>query len=288
MKSGTRILLGGLVLAAGAAVLAAPRTLAADGKAEGTITVNGKATKLSYAYARAEPGFFDKTKEDVVVILSDVPLDAKLLRDRLELQHLADAGKLHLFEVTINAEGKPIQTAFRHNGFKGPSPSGLSSADVFTKKTFDGRTVDAAYKSAKPGEFFGNTYAFDVAFRADIEREAKPEPPSAAETAAAQKSPQAKVYADFLQAVQKEDLGAMRKLMTKEQAKNLDSPDAKEMVKMVKMMSATDIRVLKLVEKGDTAELTASGKQDGKEANGTVHMVKEGGSWKVQREEWKN
>ncbi len=34
------------------------------------------------------------------------------------------------------------------------------------------------------------------------------------------------------------------------------------------------------------AELTISGKQDGNLANGVVHMAKEDGAWKVQREEW--
>ena len=287
MKSRVRALFAGFVLAASVATLA-PRAAAAEGKAEGKLTVNGKTTDVKYAYASAEPGFFDKTKEDVIVIVSDVPLEAKVYEDQFERIKMADAGKLHAFEITIDAGGKPISTVFRHNGFKGPSPSGLSSADVFTKKTFDGKTIEGRYKSAKQHEFFGSTYAFDVSFKADITRKAKPVPPSAAETAAAQKSPQAKVYADFVQAIQKEDLGAMRKLMTKDQAKNLDSPDAKKMVGMIKMMSATDIKVLKVAEKGDTAELTVSGKQDGNVANGTVQMVKEGGAWKVQREEWKN
>jgi hypothetical protein len=283
------VFLAGLILAAGVAAIA-PRAAAADGKAEGTLTVNGKTTKLSYAYARAVKGFFDKTKEDVEVVLSDVPLEAKALEDQFERIHMADTGKLHAFEITIDAEGKPISTAFRHNGFKGPSPSGLSSEDVFTKKTFDGKTVDGRYKSAKQKEFFGNTYTFDVTFRADITRKAKPVPPTvtAAETAAAQKSPQAKVYGDYLRAVQKEDLGALRKLFTKEKAKNLDDPDAKQMVKMVKMMSATEITVLRVVEKGDAADLTVSGKQDGGVMNGVVHMVKEGGAWKVEQEEWEN
>lgn len=269
-------------------LLATPAALAADGKAEGTVTVNGKTTKLSYAYARAVKGFFDKTKEDVEVVLSDIPLEGKALEDQFERIHMADAGKLHAFEITIDADGKPISTAFRHNGFKNASPSGLSSDDVFTKKVFDGKTVDGRYTSARQKEFFGNTYAFDVAFRADITRAAKPVPPTAAETAAAQKSPQAKVYADYLRAVQKEDLVALRKVFTKEQAKNLDDPDAKKMVGMIKMMSATEIQVLKVVEKGDTADLTVSGKQDGSAVTGVVHMVKEGGAWKVQQEEWKN
>jgi hypothetical protein len=267
-------------------LLAAPAAWGTDGTASGTITVNGKTTKLTHAYARAIPGFFDKTKEDVEVVLSDVPLEGKALTDVFERIHMADAGKLHAFEITFGADGAPISTSFRDNGFKKASPSGLSSEDVFTKKVFDGKTVEGSYKSAKEHEFFGDTYAFDVSFRADITRAAKPVPPTAAETAAAQKHPATKVYVEYLNAVQKEDLAALRKLFTKEQAKNLDDPDAKKMVKMVRMMSATNIKVLKVVETGDTADLTVTGQQDGNVANGVVHMVKEGGAWKVQQEEW--
>ena len=140
----------------------------ADGKADGTLTVNGKVTKVAFAYAHAVPGFFDKTKTDVEVILSDVALDAKALGDEFARMDMAKSGKLHAFEITIDAQGAPISTTWRHDGFNGPTPSGLSSADVFTKRTFDGKTVDASYKSAAPEEFFGNTYAFDVSFRAAI------------------------------------------------------------------------------------------------------------------------
>jgi hypothetical protein len=163
-----------LALFAAFGLLASPAARAADGKAEGTITVNGKTTKLSYAYARAVKGFFDKTKEDVVVILTDVPLEGKALEDQFERSRMADAGKLHAFEITINADGKPISTAFRDNGFKKASPSGLSSADVFTKKVFDGRTVEGSYKSAKESDFFGETYSFDVSFKADVTRATRP------------------------------------------------------------------------------------------------------------------
>jgi hypothetical protein len=277
-----------LAVFASLALLASPAARAADGKAEGTITVNGKTTKLAHAYARAVPGFFDKTKEDVEVILTDVALEGKALTDQFERIHMADAGKLHAFEITFGADGVPTSTAFRDNGFKKASPSGLSTADVFTKKVFDGKTIEGGYKSAKPHEFFGDTYSFDVSFRADVFHAPKAVPPTAAETAAAQKSPQAAVYAEYLKAVQKEDLAGLRKLFTKEQAKNLDSPDAKKMVGMVKMLSATDVKVLKVVEKGDAADLTVTGKQDGNAVNGVVHMSKEGGAWKVQQEEWGN
>jgi hypothetical protein len=140
----------------------------AEGAAEGTLTVNGKVTPVAYAYARAVPGFFDPNTQDTEVIVSDVPLDAKALGDPFVRGDLADAGKLHAFEIVIDASGKPVSTAWRDNGFKGPQPSGLSSADPFTKTVLDGKVVAGNYKSAEPAEFFGNTYAFDVTFRAAI------------------------------------------------------------------------------------------------------------------------
>src|SRR3954470_12829647 len=127
-----------LVLAASSLIttaLAATASKAdpADGTASGTLTVNGKVTKVAYAYARSVPGFFDKNTQDTQVIVSDVPLDAAALSDDFARSDLAEAGKLHAFEIIIDASGTPISTAWRHDGFNGPQPSGLSSADVFTK-----------------------------------------------------------------------------------------------------------------------------------------------------------
>ncbi len=140
----------------------------ADGKAEGTLTVNGKTTTVAFAYARSVPGFFDPNTKDIQVIVSDVPLDAKALSDDFARADMAKEGKLHAFEITIDASGTPVSTAWRHDGFNGPMPSGLSSDDVFTKKVFDGKIVEGSYKSGANDEFFGNTYAFDVTFRAAV------------------------------------------------------------------------------------------------------------------------
>jgi hypothetical protein len=114
------------------------------------------------------PGFFDENSKDTQVIVSDVPLEGEALTDEFVRIDLAKAGKLHAFEITIDATGTPISTAWRHNGFDGPMPSGLSTADVFTKKVLDDKVVAGSYKSAAEAEFFGNTYAFDVTFRAVI------------------------------------------------------------------------------------------------------------------------
>ncbi|HLJ21098.1 MAG TPA: hypothetical protein VKU84_12910, partial [Stellaceae bacterium] len=92
----------------------------------------------------------------------------KALTDEFVRAGMAKEGKLHAFEITIDATGKPVSTAWRHDGFKGPMPSGLSSDDVFTKKVLDGKVVEGSYKSATPAEFFDNTYSFDVTFRAAV------------------------------------------------------------------------------------------------------------------------
>jgi hypothetical protein len=157
----------------------APEGLAADARAEGTLTVNGKTAKLAYAYAWVEPGFFDKKKEDVHVILSDVPLPPKALEDTFERIHMADEGRLHAMEVIFSADGKVISTSFRDKAFKA-SPSGVSSDDVFEQKTFDGKSVAGRFRSTKPHEFFGDVYSFDVTFDAPVARKAKPVPPAGA------------------------------------------------------------------------------------------------------------
>ena len=63
----------GMAVVAGAA---APATGLAPGKAKGTMTVNGKAVALTHAYAGLEPNPFDEKLNDIVVLLTDRPLDA--------------------------------------------------------------------------------------------------------------------------------------------------------------------------------------------------------------------
>jgi hypothetical protein len=140
----------------------------AQSAASGTVTVNGTTTQIRYGYAHQVKGFFDPKKNDVEIVLSDAPLSGAALTDSFARGKLAADGKVHTFEVTIDSKGTPVSSSFHHNGFKGPSPSGLDSSDLFTKKTLTIKLVDARYKSAEDHEFFGNKYAFDVTFRLPI------------------------------------------------------------------------------------------------------------------------
>ena len=161
-------------LAMGAPVAGAAKSTTAkpsssgSGSASGMVTVNDKTSKMAFAYAREVKGFFDPTKPDIEVILSDVALSAKALISFGERGRLADAGKIHTFEITINRSGKPLSSAFYNNGFGGPSPSGLDSSDSLTVKKLAATSIDAKYKSSKVHEFFGSKYSFDVTFKAPI------------------------------------------------------------------------------------------------------------------------
>lgn len=159
-----------LLSAAVFAAVCAATAYAAEPSASGTLTVNGTTTRVAYAYAREVPSFFENGRNDLEIIVSDVPLDANAQRHAATRMEMAKAGKLHAFEMTLNPAGKPISTSWRHRGFKDASPSGLSSSDVFVAKTIDKQVVDASYKAAKPQSFFGHAYDFDLSFRASIVR----------------------------------------------------------------------------------------------------------------------
>lgn len=74
----TRPIIGlvGSMLASGVLSQAADAA-AGSGTARGSLTVGKDRVALTHAFARAVEGFFDKKKDDVAVVLSDVALPAK-------------------------------------------------------------------------------------------------------------------------------------------------------------------------------------------------------------------
>lgn len=139
-----------------------------EGTAEGTLTVAGNPTKLTHAYAWAADGTMDPTRQDVVIILSDVPLDPGAIRDRFRLRELEKAGTLHAVEARINFEKQPLNVTVRHSAFKMPC-TGASTEDIFEATTFDDTTIAGRLYRRNPGESFDDIpYTFDVKFTAPI------------------------------------------------------------------------------------------------------------------------
>ncbi len=148
--------------------LALSAAVTENGKADGNLTVAGKTIKLAYAYASSQEGFFDPKTKDTVVLLTDMPLDAKALADKFVRSELVRAGKLHTVEVIISAKKQPVSVSIRHNAFKTPY-SGGSSEDVFTPEIFDAKTVAGRVFRESPGESFDDiVFTYDVRFHASI------------------------------------------------------------------------------------------------------------------------
>jgi hypothetical protein len=68
---------------------------AAQNHAEGKLIVAGKPVAITQVYAYAQEGFFDKKKQDVVVLLCDTPVAAATARDVFARHDLFVAGKTH-------------------------------------------------------------------------------------------------------------------------------------------------------------------------------------------------
>jgi membrane protein DedA with SNARE-associated domain len=153
----------GIAVAASAAIL--------EGSASGQLIVGGKKTPIRYAYARAEKGFFDPTKEDIRVILSDVSLTEEALSDDFTRNRMARDGKLHSVEVVIDSEKRPISGVLRHPAFaRTQGFVSVSGMHRFDPKKFDGRFVEGTLSTDRPGEFMSVSFEYAATFQAAIWR----------------------------------------------------------------------------------------------------------------------
>lgn len=165
--------------------------LAQDGTASGQLTVNAVTVPLTHAYANAQPGFFDKTHEDVRVLLSDVPLSKEALTDVFELMKLAREDRGHIVEVVIDASGSPISGAIYAKAFDGMiSAAGMHK---FTSDRVEHARIAGRLAVPEPHTFTGVTWQYDATFSATI-----PRPPTAEDVAAALASPPAKAAAAYV------------------------------------------------------------------------------------------
>jgi len=110
----------------------------------------------------------------------------------------------------------------------------------------------------------------------------------------ASKSPQAKVYLEWVKAVKSGNLEAWKKLVPAEASQQIEA-QAKEMKKTPKdvldflgSMSPDENKITGLTVDGTKATLSVTGKTKGEPnpSYGKVEMVQEGGAWKVGRQSW--
>jgi hypothetical protein len=142
---------------------------------------------------------------------------------------------------------------------------------------------------AKPDDFFGNVYEYHATFDLPVGA-----PPPVAVAAPKGKALPAnggdpgKAYAAYLKVFTAGDVPALKKAVSGDRAKQMESKEFKEFFPVMQAMQPKNIKVTGGAIDGETATLLASAKNGDEVSNGTVTMVREGGVWKVQMESWKS
>jgi hypothetical protein len=270
--------------------LALPSLAAGPGTASGTLTVNGKAVKLTHAYAARKKDPFDKTKQVTYVLLADQEVPLAAVHDMGEMMMYDDKHHLNSIEVTFTDDDRQVISV----GINSPNLTGMGHFSGVGKQKLELKAIDASHAAGrlyleKPDDFFKNTYIYDVAFDAPFS--AAPKEPGAETLKGTQLAPgggePGKAYLAYTKVLAAGDLKALRKALAAERAKSLDDPDFKEMFPLIQAMQAKNIKVTGGAVDGNTATLLATGKEGDATSNGTIEMVKEGGAWKVAKESWK-
>jgi hypothetical protein len=251
--------------------------LAADGTAEGTLTLNGSVVPLKYAYASARPAFFDKNKEDIHVLLSDVPLNDEQRADVFELMKLGRKGAAHIVEVVLDADANPISGAFFAQVFNGmASATGMHR---FERSAFDYKRVAGRLSTDGARSFQDITYEYAATFSATI-----PRPPTADEVAAALASPAGQAAAAYLAALRDSQLAAFVALLSEPAAVPYRGANAKAAFAALRADTPADSKVVWMTAPTETSAVaTINGTRDGIVIETTIDLALIDGKWRVTK-----
>jgi len=155
-------------LAVAALTLAAGRLATTADTVSGSLEVAGKKVTITHGFAQAKKGFFDETKDDIEVVLCDAVVPVGSTRDMFARRDLADAGKVHCVENTINAKHQVINFTLRHDAFK-LGPSGGSTSAIFEPKVVTGKRIEGRIRTTETMKSFDDIpYSYDVQFSLSV------------------------------------------------------------------------------------------------------------------------
>lgn len=260
----------GAALAAVALSTSAPAVSA--GEATGKLTFEGKTYELKYAYAVGRPGDFDKTKEDIDIILTVEPIPESDLGDMMP-------GRGPRLSITLDAEKKLTSGNVFHDRGNISSNHGHE----FELKVWDGKRAEGRLFTKGPVKGAGATFQYDATFSTDVWRKPETTAASPADRKAAAASPQAAAFGAFLKAVAAGNLAGLRQMVVPEMAQQMDDPDFKQMFPMMQEMTPKQVTYVRVSESGDTATLEMTAPELGQ---GLATLQKVGGQWKVGRTKW--
>jgi len=270
------------------ALMAFPMALMAAGPEGGTATgqlvVGGRSTPLVHAYARAQRDTLDRTKERILVVLSDVALPPEEFLEQFPGLKLARAGKAHVVTAEIRDDRSVGSSAILHEAFADSDAFCGSASPTLRARTFDAKTAAGTLATPQPGEFQGKAFRYEAAFQAAVWRRPAP---TATGDAAARTDP-GKAALAFVAAATSRDKAAVKRLLAPgtEAARALDGPQAKDVLEVLGSVNPPPAaaKIASVWVLGDGAEVTIAGKAADGESSHTMILVHAGGGWRVEQE----
>lgn len=253
--------------------------------AQGKLEVNGQTFALTHVYACLCPDQFDSKKTLLTIRAVDREVARAVRTDGDAMRDLFWNGELNGVEITI--EGNSAAWRLRTKAVGNASVFGNRSPNPFAL-TVTATNVKGTAKLSESVETGGTKYFFEFPVDAVIEKPIVEPPPTAADRAAALKSPAAQAYMAFQKVLMSGTVAQIADLVDPEKGEMMRAePNAKEMLAFIRKMQPTGITVLKATETGDDAALIASGMEGTKPQTGKVTMKKLNGKWIVMKESWK-
>jgi hypothetical protein len=93
-------------------------------------------------------------------------------------------------------------------------------------------------------------------------------------------------YIEYRRAFMAGDIETLKKLISKDKAYELEDKQASAKLELARALYPTDITITGIYIEGNAAILTASADGHDGKMQGTIHLLKEDGRWKVYEENW--
>jgi hypothetical protein len=248
---------------------------AQDAPTSGTLTINGSSVALKYAYASAEPAFFDKNGEDIRIRLSDVELRDEAATDVFAIVRLARDGAARVVEVTIDAKGQPMSGAIYAKEFNGMVS--LAGMHKFAPTRLERKVVAGRLWIDGLRTFSNVTFGYDATFSAAI-----PRPPTDEERAAALATPQARLVETYLAALRAGDRSAFVSTLSQSAAADYTGPAGEARFKKLQADMPADAKPANVSKMRDgSVQVSVEGQQNGMVIEYLLTVVMEGGAWKI-------
>jgi hypothetical protein len=265
--------------------------LAADGTVKGSLTANGKTVALTHAYAQTQKSPFDKKKNVLELIVTDQEISPAAVSDSIELMQAQDKQQLSGFTATFDDSKQIISATVFSPAFKKMkqfSGVGMQKGEL-TEMT--ATRLAGTVSMPKPDDFFDEKYQYNATFDLPVSKPAGPTPPPVLKGTPlpAGGGEPGKAYAAYLKNLTAGDMKAFLGGVTAARAKEASSdPDFKKLFPLLQAMQPKGIKVTNGAIDGNNATLVVTGKDGDNVSRGTITMVRESGTWKVEREEWKS